>query len=449
MGPARFRNPGAQPAEESPGAAGNQLKFHGKCVKISSRERGIHRRWKARGKDVNCAPKLRQQALRESILLLQRNLTSGGVRAASWTPHSRSRNYTRVFSRDAAICALGMAVSGVADLEEGAARSMAFLARHQAGNGQIPNGVDPETGETDFWYVGCIDATLWWLVAVDFLSKHSPQGAPLREELSGNLRGAIDWLLCQEHQKFRLLQQNEASDWADIMPRSGFVLYTNALWYHVKRLFGLPGAEETRANSHRLFLPHTEGPAPEDRRLRLLAEHSRDRGKGGDLYLSYVNFFRWGEEGDVFGNLLAVLFGLADRSRAGRVLDALKAAGVDRPFPVRAVCTPLAPSGPEWREYMGRHRQNGEYEYHNGGAWPFLGGFWVLALSAMGREAEAREGMSALARMNRRGRWGFREWFHGATGEPRGMAGQSWNAGMYLLAEVSLERDLFPKVPPI
>ena len=39
-----------------------------------------------------------------------------------------------------------------------------------------------------------------------------------------------------------LLQQNEASDWADIMPRSGFVLYTNALWHRVKRLFDLPNA---------------------------------------------------------------------------------------------------------------------------------------------------------------------------------------------------------------
>ena len=45
-----------------------------------------------------------------------------------------------------------------------------------------------------------------------------------------------------EHQRFFLLQQNEATDWADIMPRSGFVLYSNALWYLVKRLYALPKA---------------------------------------------------------------------------------------------------------------------------------------------------------------------------------------------------------------
>ena len=50
-----------------------------------------------------------------------------------------------------------------------------FLASHQAENGQIPNFVAPDTGETDFWYLGCIDATLWWLAAVAFWSRHLPE----------------------------------------------------------------------------------------------------------------------------------------------------------------------------------------------------------------------------------------------------------------------------------
>jgi hypothetical protein len=154
---------------------------------------------------------------------------------------------------------------------------MEYLARHQAANGQIPipNAVEPETGETDFRYVGCIDATLRWAIAVDFLSRNAPRSAPLQEALSTNPRRALDWLPCQEHPKFRLLRQNEASDWADIMPRSGFVLYTNALWYHVKRLFALAGAEETHAGFHRLFLPGADESPRGDPRIRPLAAHVR------------------------------------------------------------------------------------------------------------------------------------------------------------------------------
>ena len=389
-----------------------------------------------------------RQALRESILLLQRNLTPRGIVAASATPESAARNYTRVFSRDASISAMGMAVCGEPVLRQGAMAGLEYLAGHQAENGQIPNFVAPDTGETDFWYLGCIDATLWWLVAVGFWSRHFPEDC-VEERFRGRIDAALRWLLCQEHQKIRLLQQNEASDWADIMPRSGFVLYTNALWYHVKRVYSVAGAEETRRSFNALFSPSATE-LPEYRRMRLLTHYVRNGGKRGDLYLSYVNFSTWGEEGDVFGNLLAVLFGLADEKRANRIVDRLLAAGVDAPNPVRAVCDPIGPSSPQWRAYMGRHRQNAEYQYHNGGAWPFLGGFWVMALASLGRGPEAAGALSRVARMNSVGGWAFREWFHGRTGEPCGMAGQSWNAAAYLLAERSLEHPPFrgPDVAP-
>src|SRR5690606_6975710 len=128
--------------------------------------------------------------------------------------------YTAIFGRDAAICALGMAVSGDAELEREALTGLVTLAEHQAPNGQIPKFVDAERAEADFWYLGCIDATLWWLIALAMLDR----GGDLRRRFAHEIARGIQWLLAQEHQRFFLLQQNEASDWADIMPRSGFVL---------------------------------------------------------------------------------------------------------------------------------------------------------------------------------------------------------------------------------
>lgn len=354
---------------------------------------------------------------------------------------SSARNYHRIFCRDASISSMGMALSGDPGLREGARNGLEFLALHQAANGQMPNFVDPETGETDFWYLGCIDATLWWLAAAAFWERHFPQDR-IVAMLRGNIDAALDWLRCQEHQKIRLLQQNEASDWADIMPRSGFVLCTNALWHHVKREFGVEGGEETRASFGEIFSPFTEGISM-SRRVRLLTRYVRKGGRNGNLYLSHVNFSTWGREGDVFGNLLAILFGLADEGRANRIIDELVGAGIDAPYPVRAVCAPIRSSSPQWRGYMARHRQNAEYQYHNGGAWPFLGGFWVLALALLGRGREAAGALARLADMNSVNGWGFHEWFHGRTGEPRGMTGQTWNAALYVLAERSLERPPF------
>jgi len=366
-----------------------------------------------------------------SIDLLRRNLNPAGILAASPGDRARRRGYTAIFGRDAAICAIGMALSGDPVLESAAAAGVATLAKHQAPNGQIPKFVEPGASEADFWYLGCIDATLWWLLAHDFLERRLPR-APRKRPRQVEL--ALQWLLAQEHQRFFLLQQNEASDWADIMPRSGFVLYSNALWYAVKRRYGLDHSEETRANFNGLFHPFTAGIA-RYRRARLLNEYVLRLARNRDLYLSFVNFSFFGEEGDVFGNILALLCGLADSRATRRTLDALERARVSRLYPVRAVTRPIRRRSALWRPYMARHRQNEPWQYHNGGIWPMVGGFWVLALVAAGRLPEARLELEKLAQACALRNWAFTEWLHGTKATPRGMPGQSWNAAAFLMAE--------------
>jgi glycogen debranching enzyme len=368
-----------------------------------------------------------------SIELLKRNLTESGMLAATPGERAAKRGYTAIFGRDAAVCALGMMLSGDKQLEHEAVTGLHTLAEHQAPNGQIPKFVDVHRQEADFWYLGCIDSTLWWLIALAMLDRRRQPSGLLRR-YSKRIRLAIQWLLAQEHQRFFLLQQNEASDWADIMPRSGFVLYTNALWYFVKVLFAVPHAAQTLENFNGLFHPFSARLA-EYRRARLLNEYVLQKGRDRDLYLSFVNFSFWGEEGDVFGNVLAVLLGLADKRATKRTLDALTEAHVNDPYPVRAVTHPIPQQSSLWRPYMARHRQNQVWQYHNGGIWPMVGGFWVAALVAAGRQQQAREDLLRLAGSCAVRGWAFTEWLHGRTLAPRGMPGQSWNAAAYLMAD--------------
>jgi hypothetical protein len=378
-----------------------------------------------------------------------------------------------IFGRDAAICALGMAVSGDEELERGAQAAIHTLAAHQAPNGQIAKFVDVRRREADFWYLGCIDATLWWLIALALLdsargarrratrSRRAVSSGPrsravpiagaarpaaLQRRYAGRIAHAIEWLLAQEHQRFYLLQQNEASDWADIMPRSGFVLYTNALWYVVKRLYKVRDARATYDNFNGLFHPFSAGIA-EYRRARLLSNYVLRQARDRDLYLSFVNFSFFGEEGDVFGNTLAVLAGLADARATRRTLDTLEHTLVGDSYPGRSVLRPIRESSPMWRAYMARHGQNRVYQYHNGGIWPMVGGFWVAALASTGRPERARVELVKLARACQLDDWSFTEWLHGRTLRPRGMPGQSWNAAAFLMASHALETGANPLEP--
>ncbi|HEY4445201.1 MAG TPA: hypothetical protein VGN30_13025, partial [Steroidobacteraceae bacterium] len=67
----------------------------------------------------------------QSIELLKRNLAPGGILAASPGPRASKRGYTAIFGRDAAVCAIGMALSGDESLARAAAAGLHTLAEHQ------------------------------------------------------------------------------------------------------------------------------------------------------------------------------------------------------------------------------------------------------------------------------------------------------------------------------
>ena len=74
------------------------------------------------------------------------------------------------------------------------------------------------------------------------------------------------------------------------------------------------------------------------------------------------------------------------------------------------------PGDPDWRDYYGS--LNTPHRYHNGGVWPFLGGFYVAALVKAGRQEAAVAALRNLAQLNECGQ--FNEWHHGETGAPMG-----------------------------
>jgi hypothetical protein len=57
-----------------------------------------------------------------------------------------------------------------------------------------------------------------------------------------------------------------------------------------------------------------------------------------------------------------------------------------------------------------------------------------MLLARLGKMGEAWRELENLALANQVGGWEFNEWFHGQTGEPMGMPGQSWNAALFVLA---------------
>lgn len=371
-----------------------------------------------------------QKCYEKSIELLLNNSSGFGVLASSESERAKSRDYLSIFGRDASICSLGMIASGNKKLIETAKKSLETLAKHQAENGQIPNYVRARDEYTNFWYFGCIDATLWWLIALKFYNDNSGDKV-LYKKFKLEVEKAINWLLCQEHQKDFLIMQNEASDWADIMPRSGKVLYSNVLWLKVKELYKIKNFGETKNSFNYTFYPFKENKNKVDIFNLILRKEILKKQKSTNYYLSFVNYYFWGKDVDVYANSLAVWFGYSNEALTKRITNFLtKKSRKNSPIPV--VFKPIKKRSKLWRGYMAVHSQNFPYQYHNGGIWPYASCFWSLALHKVHKKEQAWKELEKIAKFNQVNDWEFNEWFHGKTGKPKGMKGQSWNAAMFV-----------------
>jgi glycogen debranching enzyme len=418
--------------------------------------------------------------------LLLANASELGLMAAS-------RSYRQVWARDSMIG--GLALMVLADAARGRAihhQSIATLARFQSRLGNLPHNVgfagvkDPALiaeggvleGATvdgvviDTAHAGCIDNALWFIVGNDYATALDGDTARL-ERTWPAIERAYRWLEHQDVNECGLLEAHEAMDWADLFSNRYNTLFANVLWFGVQRSMARMtralgrSAEETtsfaeRAEDVRFKLTTLLWVGPEGTRdLAWVQRHRQEwlypiRRTETELqerpfFLPFMAFRDYADRFDTFGNLLAIVLGLATDAQASRILDYIAVSGLADPWPIRVLYPAIQPGDRDWRDYFRVRNLNLPHHYHNGGIWPMVGGFYVAALVRAGRADVARAELEKLARINHASRfgapWEFNEWVHGASGKPAGFPGQSWSAAMYVYAHECVRRGACPGWP--
>ncbi len=402
---------------------------------------------------------------------------------------SGRRAYQQVNGRDAMICGLGLMLQEDRDLWDVHRHSIESLAAGQSRLGNIPFGVGfpdvPDesfiaTGGTfarsasgddrgrpvvDTIHAGCVDNCLWYIIG-HYLYHSRTRDAAFLQQYWSSIERAYLWLQYQDVNECGLLEVHEAMDWADLFANRYNVLYDNALWCAAHRAMGYlakaagkdaaPYLAQAESCRFKLNLLLWVGPEV-DRNLRWVQENRSEwlypiRRTDTELvvrpyYLPYMAFRDFADRFDTLGNLLAILLQVASPEQSARILDYAHAVGLDEPYPVQVLYPVIRPGEPDWRHYYLVRNLNQPHHYHNGGIWPFVGGFYVAALVKAGRMEEAERQLGRLAELNSLGKsepWEFNEWFHGVSGRPMGFDGQSWSAALYLYAYEAIRRRSVP-----
>jgi len=348
-------------------------------------------------------------------------------------PRTAGWGYPEPYTRDLMICSLGILTTQNKRLLKSLRRVLETLAGNQSDLGLIPSLVhDPQDR-------GSSDTTPLFLMAVGIYRKVMKEDDFLEQAV----QKALNWMRYQSPANRYLVAQLPTSDWRDEQWVLGYGLFVNTIVYTYLCLFGQYERAVKVKQSMESFTVKGE------RQQRHVHEGLVLRYKPYYAMWSYKVYRS--ERFDLLGNSLAILSGIASPSRAKKLVlwiekesEALRK-NEDLAVDLLPNFFPyVRPDDPDWLPRYEKYNQPGEY--HNGGIWPFICGFYIAALVAAKRYGLAEKKLLALTELVRPAHkadveFGFNEWLRAQDGTPQGQDWQSWSAAMYLYAAESVEQE--------
>ena len=395
---------------------------------------------------------------REAVSLLHACSTEHGFVASP----TQSRNYRRIWGRDGAIIALAALLTGDDTLHRTARATIETLARYQGPHGEIPSNVDPVSGRISYGgTTGRVDSNLWFLIACAEYWRAAGDDAFL-ERLIPVVEKVCFLLGAWEFNNRGLIYVPLTGDWADEYLHNGYVLYDQLLYLQAQRALAAIHNELHGSSDHALAekisrLRHLiranywfDDARIEDdvyhevlyRKGLQAASHCRNR-----YWMASFSPSGYSYRFDALANVLASLFDIADDAQREQVDAYIRSDVVNDQLALLPAFYPIIkPVDEDWKHLQVMFSytfKNQPYEYHNGGLWPMVTGFYVCDLARRGKKKVAQRFVESIHRANAMPMdgesWGFAEYVHGSDLNPRGTKHQGWSAAAAVIGQHTLE----------
>jgi len=351
-------------------------------------------------------------------------------------PRTAGWGYPEPYTRDLMFSILGIAVTDNQKLFGSIRKVLETLAKNQTPRGHIPSLVHDKEDR------GSSDTTPLFLLGVGIFRKKTRE----TDFLQTAVLKALTWMEHQSPSDRYLIAQQPTSDWRDEQWVTGYGLFVNTLVYSYLQILGFhENADKIRHEMGRFTI--TGGTIHHHVHEGLAVRHK-------PYYAFWSYKIHSSERFDLLGNSLAILSGIASKSRAEDIISWIEdectemkkrdeLAGDLPPnfFPF------IKAQDPDWHPRYAEFNRPGDY--HNGGIWPFICGVYIAALVAAKKYTLAGEKLVALThciKCSATGNveFGFNEWIKAQDGKPMGQDWQTWSAALYLYAAKCVEEKHTP-----
>jgi len=354
-------------------------------------------------------------------------------------------NYKRVWARDGVICGLAALASGDDDLIATFKNTIDTLAQHQHANGTIPSNVMTAGSEKEVSYgglAGRVDAVTWFIIGIcqyGFYKDDSDFVAQYERHIQKCLQLMEAWEFNNKHLMYVPLSGN----WADEYITDGYVLYDQLLriWalksynYFAKKQAIQDKIENIKKQIEINFIPNAVGDKYHQRAYNEL---------NFDSFMP-CSFSPAGYkvQFDAFANSLALILNVGNENfQKGMITYAENLQKQTNLQLLPAFWPPIEEKDLDWNLLKNNCKyefRNYPYEFHNGGSWAMVNGFFGLALLSKNKRQEAETVLKAINHVNAIENYSFYENFNTQTSKPNGVPFCAWSAA----ARVFLHQNIY------
>ncbi|WP_395077033.1 fructofuranosidase/invertase [Flavobacterium sp.] len=382
-------------------------------------------------------------AYHKAIELLQTVSTSAGFLASA----ENTANYKRVWARDGVICGLAALASGDEKLIETFKSTLQTLAKNQHKIGTIPSNVLISDDKNEVSYgglAGRVDAVTWFVIGIcqyafykadiSFVAKYNREIEKCFELLDA-------WEFNNKHLMYVPLSGN----WADEYITDGYVLYDQLLriWalksynYFVKSNAISDKINKIKEQIEINFIPNAVGEKYHERAYNEL--------KFQDFAPCSFSPSGYKTQFDAFANSLFLMLNIGNETFQENTMNYFIHLQSQTNFQlIPAFWPPIQTTDLDWNllknncKYEFRNYPN---EFHNGGTWPMVNGFYGLALLSKNKIKEANSLLEHLNEANAVEDFGFYENFNTKTEAPNGVKYCAWSAAATVLLHQSVHNN--------
>jgi GH15 family glucan-1,4-alpha-glucosidase len=380
----------------------------------------------------------------KAIDLLKKVATERGFLASA----NDIANYRRVWARDGVICGLAGLLDGDEELVETMKQTLITLADNQHERGMIPSNVHYDGASPSISFgglAGRVDTVAWFIVGVcqyayktgdtNFFKTYQP-----------HIKKGLELQHSWEYNDGDLMNVPRSGNWADEYPTQGFILYDQLL-----RLWGI-----------RCYLHFEEDVALREKVQRIEAKITSNYKQNTEnikpyhpkafkglaptpYWVASLEPAGYQTQFDAFANSLALMLGIGTSADSSQVIGYTETvrASLDLNL-IPAFWPVITESDRDWEDLINNCKyefRNYPFEFHNGGTWQMVNGFYGMGLVATGKSEAASQVLEKIDVQNEKENWSFYENFNSQTGAPNGVPFCAWSAAGAILIHQSLANN--------